>query len=80
MKIFIPGLPKVTDFLYEKNSKNLNNDLQTIQKLTSLIFVFFCLIPYASFGTNDLDSQPWPFLLGILSIFVLKNLSWLVSC
>ena len=73
MKTSIPGLLKVTDFSYQSNSKKLNFDLQAIQKLFSLIFVFFCLIPYASFGTNDLDSQPWPLLLGILTIFILKK-------
>lgn len=33
-----------------------------------LLALFFCLVPWASWGTNSLDSQPWPLVFSALYI------------
>lgn len=40
----------------------------SVSRVASTIFVVVCLLPWTSFGTNNLDSQPWPLLFGILLI------------
>lgn len=37
------------------------------------VALFFCLTPWASWGTNSLDSQPWPFIF--CSIYLLVSAS-----
>ena len=39
-----------------------------LQKSLGNLFCVFALIPWANFGINDLDSQPWSFLFGIVFI------------
>lgn len=43
----------------------------SIQYVLGALFCIFALIPWVNFGTNDLDSQPWPILFGIV---------FLISC
>lgn len=60
------------------------------QRLVSAVFVFSCLIPWVSFGTNNLDSQPWPLIFGliVLAVFLgkfaasqkIKYSAFLASC
>tara|TARA_A100001015_G_scaffold300918_1_gene387034 strand:- start:8727 stop:9980 length:1254 start_codon:yes stop_codon:yes gene_type:complete len=59
----------------EQNSLSFNgrSSLGSIQKLGAFFFVIFCLLPYTSFGTNNLDSQPWPVLIGLIMILFLKG-------
>ena len=40
----------------------------SLSRVASTIFVVVCLLPWTSFGTNNLDSQPWPLLFGLLLI------------
>jgi len=40
----------------------------SVQRLIGALFCIFSLMPWVSFGTNNLDSQPWSVLLAILFI------------
>lgn len=46
----------------------------SLQKLFGYIFIIACLNPWTSFGTNSMDSQPWPLLSGIIYISLLRNI------
>lgn len=37
--------------------------------MLGLAFILACLNPWASFGVNDLDSQPWPLAAAVLFLF-----------
>lgn len=37
-----------------------------VRKIFGLITLFFCLTPWASWGTNSFDSQPWPLIFSSL--------------
>jgi hypothetical protein len=42
----------------------------TLHQAVGATFVFFSLFPWVSFGTNGLDSQPWPLMLAIVFLLV----------
>ncbi len=41
----------------------------TINEVLGYFLIFFSLIPWVNFGTNYMDSQPWPLLFGLLFLF-----------
>lgn len=41
----------------------------TIQKCAGIVFFFMSLFPWVSFGTNDMDSQPWALMLALVFLF-----------
>lgn len=42
----------------------------SLHKLSANIFLFFALFPYVSFGTNDMDIQPWYIIFGSISLLL----------
>ena len=52
-----------------KNINHKNTSINQIAKLTGLIFFIFSMIPWVNFGSNTLDSQPWPILTSLIFLF-----------
>jgi hypothetical protein len=44
------------------------------RKTWGSIFIFFTLTPWAHWGTNSLDSQPWPLISGCIYILLAKKI------
>ena len=47
-------------------------------KIFIFLFLFICLFPYLSFGTNNMDTQPWPFISSALYLLYII-ISWRFS-
>lgn len=37
------------------------------------MFIFLCTIPWVSFGTNSMDSQPWPIIASVIFVFSIQH-------
>lgn len=60
-----------------KLAKELSLSLSNIKfgnKFFGDILIIFALIPWVSFGLNNLDSQPWTFIFAIIFFFVIKRI------
>jgi hypothetical protein len=44
-------------------------------KLLGLVFIFAALTPFTHWGTNTLDSQPWPFATGLIYLLLSRKIS-----
>ena len=55
--------------------RNVNLRQVTFQFVAAQLEVFFSFTPWASWGTNSLDSQPWPALISLLFIVSCSTIS-----
>jgi len=57
---------------------------RSVKYYIGLCFIFFALTPWAHWGTNSLDSQPWTFVFGTIYIFssakLRSNINILLIC
>lgn len=47
---------------------NVTSHRLTVRYILGVFFVFFSTLPWVSFGTNKLDTQPWFIILGLLFV------------
>jgi len=45
-------------------------------KLFGNLFIIFSLLPWVNFGLNNMDSQPWSFIFGIIFLLSLKKITF----
>lgn len=57
-----------------KSTASISKNI-TLQSVLGGIFVFFSTFPWVSFGTNNMDTQPWFIILGVLFIISTPKLS-----
>ena len=52
----------------------LRSKIKFNNKFFGDILIIFALIPWVSFGLNNLDSQPWPFISAIFFLLLIKRI------
>lgn len=53
------------------NTAQLRDNQFSVERILGILFVFFCLNPWTSFGLNGLQSQPWALISGTVFLCVL---------